>query len=127
VGGVGVQGVELFAGFEADGFAGGDADFGAGSGIAADSGFAGSDAEDAESAQLNAIAGCQGLFETFKDGVHGRFRFGPRQPCSLDDVMDDILLDQCASPQSMRIWRRFTTADRTASGSGRLEWPLARC
>ena len=48
--------VEVFAGFEADRFAGGDGDFGAGAGVSADAGFAGLDGEDAESAELDAVA-----------------------------------------------------------------------
>jgi hypothetical protein len=90
--------MKLFAGLEADGFAGRDADFGAGSGIAADAGFARTNAEDAEAAQFDAIACCQSLFEALEDSIHGSFRLGPRQACSLDDVMHDILLDQCPSP-----------------------------
>jgi len=103
VGGGSVESVEFLAGLEADGFAGGDADFGAGSGVAADACFTGADAEDAEAAQLDAIPRSQRLLEPFEDGVHGGFRFSPRQACPLDDVMDDILFDQCVSPRLKRI------------------------
>ena len=75
----GVQGVEFLAGFEADRLAGGDADFRSRSGIAAYACLAGPDAEDAETAQFNAVAGCQSLLEAFKYGVHGGFRFGAGQ------------------------------------------------
>jgi hypothetical protein len=97
-GGIGVEGVQLFARFEADGFARGDVDFSACAGIAADAGFAGADAEDAKTAQLNAIACGQCLFEALEDRVDCCFSFSPWQACPLDDVMHDILLDQCSNP-----------------------------
>jgi hypothetical protein len=93
-----VQGVEFFARLEANSLSRRDTDFSTGPRVAADSGFTRTDAEDAESPQFNAITGCQSLFEALEDGVHGSFRLGPRQACPLDNVMDDILLDQCPSP-----------------------------
>jgi hypothetical protein len=110
----GVQGVQLFAGLEADGFAGGDADFSAGAGIAADAGFAGPDAEDAETAQFDTIAGSQGVLESFEDGIDGRFSLGSRQACPLDDMVDNILLDQC---RSSVVEVEFALASRLSDGS----------
>ena len=95
---IGIQGVEFFPRLESDGLAGGNADFRSGPGVAADARFAGPDAEDAEAAQFDAVAGGQGLFEAFKDGVHGGFRFGAGQPGALNDVMNDVLLDQSVYP-----------------------------
>ena len=88
------DGVQFLAGLEADSFAGSDADFGAGAGIAADAGFAGADAEDAKSAQFDALAGGQSLLEALEDRIHGCFRLGARQAGALDDVMDDVLFNQ---------------------------------
>ena len=102
---IGVQGVEFLAGLESNGFARGDADFRSGSGVAADARLAGPDAEDAEAAQFNAVSRGQGLFQAFKNGVHGGFRFGAGQPCTLNDVMNDILLDQCIYPIGEEIRR----------------------
>jgi hypothetical protein len=110
--------MELFAGFEADGFAWSDADFGASSGVAADSGLARSNAEDAESAQFDTVTGGQGLLEPFEYRVHGSFRLGPRQACPLDDVMHNILLDQCLGPFIEEIWENLAPAK-----SCRPEWP----
>ena len=93
-----MQGVQFLAGFETDGFAWGNAHFSAGAGIAPDAGLTGTDAEDAESAQLNAVAGGQRLLEAFEYRVDRRFRLGARQSGALDDVMHDILLDQCRRP-----------------------------
>jgi hypothetical protein len=97
-GGRRIQGVKFLAWFETNCLTGRDADFGAGSGIAADAGLAGTNAEDAKSAQLNSVSGGQRLFETLKYSVYGRFRFGPRQASPLDNVVHYILLDQCPCP-----------------------------
>ena len=63
--------MEFFAGFEAHGFAGGDGDLGAGAGIAADAGLAGTYIEDPEAAKLDAIAGGERLLQALEDGVNG--------------------------------------------------------
>jgi len=90
----GVEEVEFLAGFEADGFAWGDGDFCAGARIASDAGFAGAYVEDAKAAQFDAIAGCEGLLEAFKNCVDRCFRFIARQARTFDDVMDNILFYQ---------------------------------
>jgi hypothetical protein len=86
--------MEFLAGFEADGFTWRDIHFSSGAGIAADAGFASADAENAESAQFDALTGGEGLFEAFEDGVNCRLSFGARQASALDHVMNNILLDQ---------------------------------
>ena len=86
--------MQFLAGLEADGFAGGDADFSAGAGIAADTGFAGADTEDAKPAQLDALAGLQSLLQAFENRVHCRLCLGARQACALDYMMHDVLFNQ---------------------------------
>jgi hypothetical protein len=86
--------MQFFAWLETDGFAGGYADFSAGAGIAADPGFAGADTENAKSAQFDALAGGQSLFETLENRIHRGFRLGARQAGALDYMMDDVLLNQ---------------------------------
>ena len=95
LGGINGQGVQLFARLEANGFAWGDADLGAGARVAADAGFAGTDAEDAEAPELDAIAGSESVFQTFEDCIDGCLSLGSRQACPFDHVVDNILLDQC--------------------------------
>jgi len=97
-GSAGVQSVEILARFEADGLAGSDVHFGARSRVSADSGLAGANAEDAETAQFDAVTRRESLLEALENGVHGSFRFGAGQPRALNDVMDDILFDQSVSP-----------------------------
>jgi len=118
--------VEFLARLESDGLSRRDADLGSGAWIASDTGFARTDAEDAKSAQLNAVARGEGLLEAFKDGIYGGLSLGPRQAGSLDDVMNNILLDQCSCPRSKftlnLIWINLHTA-ATACRAGLLEQP----
>src|ERR1017187_5004716 len=86
--------MQFFTGFEAHRFAGGNADLGASAGVAANAGFAGPNAEDAKPAQLDALTGCEGLFQTLKDGIHRGLSLGAGQARALNHVMDDILLNQ---------------------------------
>jgi hypothetical protein len=72
----------------------GDADLGAGAGIAADAGLAGADAEDAKAAQLDAFAIRQSLLEALEDRIHRSLRLGAGKTCALDHMMDDVLLNQ---------------------------------
>jgi hypothetical protein len=62
--------VEFFAGLEADCFTRGDVDLSTGTGITPNSGFAGTDAEDAESAEFDALAGGQSLLQAFEYRIH---------------------------------------------------------
>ncbi len=86
--------MQLFAWLEANGLAGSDVDLSPGAGVAADAGFASADAEDAKSAQFDALAGCQGLLEALEDRVHCRLSLRARQARALDHVVNDVLLDQ---------------------------------
>src|ERR1039458_9570771 len=89
-----LQRVQFLAWLEANGLAGSDVDLSPGAGVAADAGFARADAEDAKSAQFDALAGRQSLLEALEDRVHCRLSFGTRQASALDHVVNDILLDQ---------------------------------
>jgi hypothetical protein len=93
-GGAWFQCVKLLAWLKTHGFAGSDVDFGPGAGIAANAGFAGADAEDAKSAQFNALAGRQSLLEALEDRVHRSFSLGARQARALNHVVNDVLFDQ---------------------------------
>ncbi len=86
--------MEFLARLEAYGLAGGYADFGTGAGIAADTGFAGADAENAKSAQFDALAGGQGLFEALNFRIHLGLGLGTRKAGALDYMMDNVLFNQ---------------------------------
>jgi len=86
--------MQFLARFKAHRLAGGNADLGAGSGIAANAGFAGADAEDAKSAQFDALAGGQSLLEALEYRIHRGLCLGTGQARALDYMMDDVLLNQ---------------------------------
>ena len=88
------QGMKFLARFKADSFSRSDAHLGAGARITADACFAGADAENAKSAQFNALTGGQGLLEALENGIHRSLRLGPRKAGALDYMMDDVLLNQ---------------------------------
>ena len=69
-----VEQVQFFAGFEADGFAGGDAYLGAGARVASYAGLAGFDIEHTEPAKLDAVTLTEGALHGFEDGIDSRFR-----------------------------------------------------
>ena len=88
-----VLALEFFAGLEADGFSRRNVDFFAGAGIAADAGLAGFDAEDAEAAQLDALAAAKGLLERFENGFDGLLGFGAADVGGGDDRIYEIQLN----------------------------------
>ena len=92
--------MELFAWFEADGFAGGDGDFGSGAWVAADAGFAGLDGEDTEAAEFDTVAFSERLLHGFEDGVDGVFGLGANESGAIDDPLNEILFDQDGSFRS---------------------------
>jgi hypothetical protein len=86
--------MQFFAGLEAHGFAGRDADLSAGARIAADPGFARADAEHPKAAQLNALSRSKGFFQAFKHGIDRRFGLCSGQACALDHMVHDVLFNQ---------------------------------
>ncbi len=90
-----VDEVQLFAGFEADGFAGCNADLSTSAGVAANAGFAGADAEDAKATEFNALAAREGFFQTFEDCIDDGLCLGPGKAGTLDNLVDNVLFNQC--------------------------------
>jgi hypothetical protein len=86
--------VQFLAGLEPDSFTWSNADFGSGAGVATDAGLTGTDAEDAETAQLDALAGGQGLFQPFEDRIDSGFGLCARKAGALYYVMDNVLFNQ---------------------------------
>ncbi len=94
--------MEFFAGFEADCFAGGDGDLGAGAGVAANAGLAGLDGEDAEAAELDAVFGGEGVLHGLEDGVHGRLGLDAGEAGAFDDALNQVLFDHEIEPAFQR-------------------------
>ena len=80
--------VKLLAWLEAHGLSGSDGDLSPGARIAADSGLAGLDGEDAKASEFDAVATAQGLLHRFKNGVHGGFCLGPWKAGALNYPLD---------------------------------------
>jgi hypothetical protein len=85
--------LEFFAGFEADGFSGWDADFFAGARIAADAGLAGLDAEDTKAAELDALAAAESLFQGFENGFDRLLGFSAADESFGHNRIHDVQLD----------------------------------
>jgi hypothetical protein len=114
----GFQGMKLFARLEADGLAWGDADLSAGSGIATNSSFTRTDAENAKSAQFDALAGGQGLLEALEYGIHRSLCLGARETGALDYMMDDVLFNQRGNLAGATAFDCTTTCRIDATGFG---------
>ena len=89
-----VEQVQFFAGFKADGAPGSDRHFGAGPGIASDSGLARLYAEDAKTTQLNAVAGGQSALHAGEDSIDGSLSLHPRKAGAFGDLVYHVLFDQ---------------------------------
>lgn len=113
------QCMEFFTGFEAHGFARCDADFCAGSRIAANAGFACANAEHSETTQFNALARCQCFLESFKHGVDCRFGLGAGQACAFDHMVHNVLFNQSGHLACATVFDCTTPyrTDGTAFGS----------
>ena len=92
--------MKVFAGFEADGAAWSNADFGSGARIASDAGFARPHVEDAETAQFDAVAAGEGALEAFKDSFDGGLGFDAGQSGTLNYLLYDVLLNQWLPPET---------------------------
>jgi hypothetical protein len=90
--------MELLAGLEAHGFAGSDADFGAGARIAPDARFAGADIEDAKAAQLDALAFGERALEGLEYCIDSRLGFVALQPGAFNHLVNDVLFYQGVPP-----------------------------
>ncbi len=90
--------MQLFAWLESNCFAWSDAHLGARPGVASDPGLARLDGEDTEPPQLDPLAGDQGPFHAFEDGIDGQLCFRPWKPGTLDDSLYEVLLDHEGVP-----------------------------
>jgi hypothetical protein len=90
--------VEFFAWLEAYGLAGCNGNFGAGARVATDARFARLDGEDAEAAELDAVACNEGLLHAVEDGVDSRFCLGTWKARSFHNPLYEVLLNHEDSP-----------------------------
>ncbi len=92
--------MKFFAGLEAHSFAGRDADFGAGAGIAPNARLPRADIEDAKAAQLDALTLGERALEGLEDGIDGSLGFVPLQAGTLNYLVNDVLLYQGFLPST---------------------------
>ncbi len=95
--------MQLLAGLEADGFAGGDGDFSAGAWVSPDSGLSRLDSEDTKTTKLDAISFNQRPFHAFKDGIDRCFGLGARQSGAFDNPLYQVLLNHLSKDPSLWI------------------------
>jgi hypothetical protein len=93
-----VEKMEFFTGFEANGFAGGDADFSAGAWIASDPRFPRADIEDAEATQFDTLAIGERALESLEYGIDSSFGLIALQAGALNHLVNDVLLYQGFPP-----------------------------
>jgi hypothetical protein len=91
-------GLEFLAGLEADGLTGGDGDLLAGARVAPDAALARLDDEDAEAAQLDALAPRQRLLHRVEEGIDGLLGLHLRDAGAFGHTVHDVEFDHCLSP-----------------------------
>ena len=97
--------MKFLARFEAHSFPRRNGYFSSGARIPPNAGLPGTDIENSKAAQLDSFALGQRLLQTLEDSVHSGFSLDPGEPGPFDDVMDDVLLNQCLSPQKQSFLR----------------------
>jgi hypothetical protein len=85
--------LEFLAGLEAHRFAWRDADFLAGTGVAANASFAWANVEHTEAAQLYSFPFAERILHRSKDGFDGQFRLGPAHAGLVYNCIYDVQLD----------------------------------
>jgi len=93
--------LQVFSGFEPDGFSGRNIYFRTGTGIPADACFSGLYGEDTEASQFDAIVGLQCIFHTAEYGIDRLFGFGFTDAGAFDDLIDKIQFDHWQPPASL--------------------------
>lgn len=84
------DGLQVFAGLETNGLAGWNGNLFPGSGVAADTGLARLDIEDAESPQLDPIVALKCALHRIEHGVNGSLGLASGDSGPIDDMVDDV-------------------------------------
>src|SRR4051794_1059532 len=92
-----VDGLQFFAGLEANGLAGRNADLCAGARVAADAGLARTHVEDAEAAKFDAVALGERFLHGLEDGLNGHLGFCLGDAGLGHHFVDDVELDHVRS------------------------------
>src|SRR4051812_46491347 len=92
-----VDGLQFFAGLEANGLAGRNADLCASARVTPNASFAWTHVEDAEAAEFNAVAFRERFFHRLEDGLNGHLGFCLGDAGLCHHFVDDIELDHVRS------------------------------
>ena len=90
--------MQFLAWLKANRFARCDRHFRPGPRISSNPGLAGADIENPEAPEFNPVTRGQSLFQAFKDRVNRRFGLVPRQSGLGDDLVNNVLFNQCLHP-----------------------------
>ena len=85
-----LDGLQVLAGLETNGLAGWDGNLFPGPGVAAYSGLAGFDVEDAESPKLDPIVSLKRALHRVEHGVNGSLGLASGDSGPIDDMVDDV-------------------------------------
>jgi hypothetical protein len=88
-----LQRLQIFSGLESDSLSGWNIDFGTGSRITANPGFARFYRKHAKATQFNPIVCLQGVFHAIKYRIDSLFGFRLTDAGALDDLIDEIEFD----------------------------------
>jgi hypothetical protein len=102
-----VKEMKFLARLEANCLAWSNGDFSTCSGVAANAGLTRLDGEDAEAAQLDAVARNEGLLHAVEYGVNRRFCFGSWQSGTLNNPLYKILLNHLGRRPWAVIFRKM--------------------
>jgi hypothetical protein len=110
--------LEFFAGFEADSFSGRDAHLLARPRVAPNAGLARLDVEDAEAAQLDALAFAEGVLHGLEDGLDGLLGFVSGDVRFLNHRVHDVQFDHNGLPAAAKsmLDRGLRVVKRSAAG-----------
>ncbi|HVT96892.1 MAG TPA: hypothetical protein VHE33_05245 [Acidobacteriaceae bacterium] len=93
-----VEKVQFFPRLKANCLARGDADFGSGARIPANSGFAGTDVENTEAAEFNPLTLCKSPLQALEDRIDSSLGLVALQAGAFDHLVNDVLLYQGFPP-----------------------------
>jgi len=93
--------LQVFSGFEPDGFSGRNIHFRTCAWIPADAGFSRLYREDTEASQFDAIVGLQSILHAAENGIDRLLGFGFADAGAFDDLIDKIQFDHWQPPASL--------------------------
>ena len=108
-----VEKVKFLTRLEPNGFSGCDADLGTGSRIAADARFSRLDHKNSKATELDSVTGDKTLLHGVEDCVNGGLRLRLGQACTVDNPLNEVLLDQVDGLSALLL--RNTSASNTDS------------